>query len=381
MARLMWEDASMLTRIWGRLLVTISSLLLIVSSGFGQVGGSLPPAPVPVLPSTSPSVPILRVPPSPQPPPPPLPPPPPEGFYPVDDFARSSVSPATGIPSFGDDYLPPPGWFANIDLAVVAPVFKNQIKGDVLLPGKIVSTVAVPGTDLDWTFSPKIEVGYRFPLDLGSVLVGYRSMVSEGEETEADTLGNFGTLKSRLNFNQIDVDYRSMDFDVGGKWNLFWRLGARVATIYYDSAIDSNLITTLSGPGSYQARVSNNFVGVGPKAALEFNHCFTPKLSLYTNCEGAVLIGHVNQSYGETYDFPAVGGPFGGARDDSTTQAVPMLGINAGLRWTPVGPDILMFSLGYQYEYWWMLGRLGGANASNGDLESQGVYFRGQFRF
>src|SRR5262245_30628494 len=110
------------------LLVGWAVCLLLPALGFGQTGGQLPPAPVPVLPPSPP-------PPSPPPGPPPLPPP-----------AETIVpGPPVGPPTFGDDHLPPPGWFANIDLAVVAPRFKNQLSGVVTFPNGTRDRVEVPG--------------------------------------------------------------------------------------------------------------------------------------------------------------------------------------------------------------------------------------------
>ncbi len=359
-----------------RLTLTTATLLLLAGLASGQGTTTLPPpTPVPVVPAGPQLGPL-----------PPPPPPPPSGLVgPLpasivpDAYPAPSVSPATGVPSYGDQYMPPPGWFANIDFGLVHPSFKNHLQGQVPLPGGHTETVAVPGADLDWTFSPRVEIGYRLPLDLGSIILGYRSLVSEGKSDETDNLGNSGTLKSRLNLNQVDIDYRSMDFDVGGKWNLFWRLGVEFASIYYDSRTDAHLVSTLAGPGMFDARVSNNFLGAGPKAAVEMSRTlFTPRLCFFTNFQGAVLLGNIHQTYEETFNFPSLGRPFGGASDANTFQAVPTLGLQVGLSWTPLGPDALRLSLGYQYEYWWMLGRLGG---SRGELESQGVFFRTEFHF
>jgi hypothetical protein len=290
-----------------------------------------------------------------------------------------TISPTTGVPSFGDQYLPSAGWFFNVDIGVVAPRFKNQIQGSVPLSDGSVALVGVAGADLDWTVMPRLEVGYRLPLDLGSVLLGYRTLVSEGKEDLFDSAGNPATIKSRLNLNEVDLDYRSMDFDVGGKWLLFWRVGGRFTSAYYDSQLTSEMAKTLAGGAFLNARVTNNFVGGGPHAALEISHTFTPQFDFFANVDGAVLIGHVDQSYSESLTFGSGGAGIGGAATNSTTQAVPTLGIQLGVRWTPLGPDRVRFSLGYEYEYWWLIGQIGSGSA--GELESQGIFFRSELRF
>jgi hypothetical protein len=101
-------------------------------------------------------------------------------------------------------------------------------------------------------------------------------------------------------------------------------------------------------------------------------------LDFFGNVDGAVLIGHIHQSYEEVFSF-GNGTTIGGASNQSTTQAVPTLGVQVGMRWTPLGPDRVRLSVGYQYEYWWLIGQIGGG--STGELESQGFFFRSEFRF
>ena len=58
------------------------------------------------------------------------------------------------------------------------------------------------------------------------------------------------------------------------------------------------------------------------------------------------------------------------------TQSVEVLNLQAGVSYTPT--NYLRFSLGYEYEHWFSLGR---ADQSTGELTTQGIFLRGEFDF
>jgi hypothetical protein len=58
-----------------------------------------------------------------------------------------------------------------------------------------------------------------------------------------------------------------------------------------------------------------------------------------------------------------------------------MLTAELGLRWQPAfWPHTLVF-LGYQYEYWWNVGRLSLTDTSRGELSDQSILLRAEFNF
>jgi hypothetical protein len=160
-----------------------------------------------------------------------------------------------------------------------------------------------------------------------------------------------------------------------------WRVGLRVATAYYDTRANLDLIRPFPEmPGTFEARTSNNFWGLGPHAGLRrYRRLSIPGFSFYAGLEGAVLIGRVSQGFEEVFTGSFIaGGQMGAANRLSGTQAVPTLNFETGLCWTPPGHDRIRFTLGYQIENWWQLGKLADSQL---ELLDQGVFFRGEFMF
>jgi hypothetical protein len=257
-----------------------------------------------------------------------------------------------------------------VDIALVDPHIKNSLVSTVLIPGVGFRDVHAPGTELDWTGSPSVSVGYRFAQGCGEFVATYRSLVSDGTSTisDFDPLGG-ANLRSRLNLNSIDLDYVSREYSLGPWWELNWRAGVRLAAVYFDARADGLLV---------QERTSNNFLGAGPHLGLEVaRHLELPGLSVFANVETTFLLGHVQQNFEETFTLGNV--PVaGGAVSNPGSQAVPVLRVETGLAWAPGCDAHWRFRVGYLFEAWWYLGQIG---ASRADLSDQGVFFRTEFNF
>lgn len=369
----------------------LAAAALAVSAGAAAAQAQiLPPAPVPVSPPpAAPARPAALQPPRqapapdfPPPPPPsawrPTPPPTPVQYVPaappglVDNYPRL---PPHGEHANSTDFLMPPsqrpGFFGAIEVSVLAPHIGGRLAGGASVLG-VPQLVSLPNADLDWTGSPKLEIGYRIPDGGGELIVGYRSVVSEG----AGTLFGFDRsgaafLESRLNANLIDLDYHTGPLVLAPCWDVSFRAGAKVAAVYYD--------TRATGPVVGQ-RVSSNFVGAGPHAGLEVSRDLdlVPGLAAFGRLDGAVVFGEVSQSFEETM-LVNRRTLVGGASNHSEGQAVPVLTFLAGLSYTPQSTGRwIRFSGGYQFEQWW---GIGDAGSSTGDLRMQGLFFRGEFNF
>ena len=363
----------------------------------GAKAQDLPPSPVPVTqqpsgpvapaPSITPaqSTPVAPSPPVPVGPPmgpygplqpgllPPLPPPPPPGLYanPYQD---------TNGPLLRSDPLlvstQPPGLFAGIEADLVWPHIKNHITGPVNIDG-FTDTLHLPTASLDVTGSPVFILGYRFAQGFGEFTATYRSLVTEGSRNIADfdPLGD-GFFKSRLNLNVIDLDYGSQEIPLvtdapGQLWDLKFDIGARIAGVYFDS--------TASGFALRQ-QTSNNFFGAGPHVALEFYRYLKDfeGLALYGKVDTAVVIGRIHQNFRESFTLDGITG-VSGATSEHGTQAVPVLGIEAGLSWTPPHSwRWLRFTGGYTFQQWWDVGTIPGSSA---DLTFQGLFLRTELHF
>jgi hypothetical protein len=234
-----------------------------------------------------------------------------------------------------------------------------------------VDVVHVPNADLDWVGSPRIEVGYRLPEGYGEFLASFRSMVSEGTAVlpAFDVLGS-GFLRSRLNTNVLDLDYRSRELTPLPCWDLRWQAGIRIAALYFDSRATGLFL---------EQRTSNNFVGAGPHGGVEVARTLPlPGLALFGRLDGAVVVAGVEQDFEETQTF-GPGVVLGGATHLRRTVVSPVLSFQTGVSWTPPGnAHWLRFAFGYQFEHWWGIGDVGGSRA---DLTVQGLFFRGEFDF
>jgi len=286
----------------------------------------------------------------------------------------SSIPPPPVVPdpnfSIAPPAFEPPGLFASVELGLVGPHVKNRLSASVPFDGFLPDTVQVPNAPLDWTVSPRFELGYRLPQDFGEFLASFRFLVTQGSAIIPgfNVVGD-GLLHSRLNLNVLDLDYASREFALGPNWDMKWKVGARLANVFFDSRVDGLFV---------DQRTSNFFLGAGPHAGLDLGRRLGDSgLSLFTRSEGAVLIGRITQSFEETFFFND-GTPLGGATIQRQVQAVPLLSFQVGLGWTPPWSQDLRLALGYQFERWWYLGRVGDSRA---ELTVQGIFFRGEFRY
>lgn len=363
---------------------------------------TLPSAPVPVIADAPPGRATIET--SCQFPAPPGPYPgamPPTQFAPVPQLAPYTPYEDQNGPLLRGDPLldrpeAPPGWFAALEANVLGVHIKNRVTAPVLLefpralgvdyvlpgtgPIPITNQVQLPTAELEWAGAPRIELGYRFAQGFGEILVSYRSLVSTGQAilTGFDVDGSDGLLDSRLNMNVVDLDYASREYSLGPCWDMKCKVGARFASVYFDSRATGNVL---------EQRTSNDFRGAGPHLGLDLRRRFleVPGLGFYSRLEGAALLGEIKQSVEETFLFS--GAPFfmpagrlvGGGTTQRGSQAVPVVQLQVGLSWTPPwAGNWLQFVGGYEIENWWYLGQL---NASRAELLDQGVFFRAEWSF
>jgi hypothetical protein len=275
----------------------------------------------------------------------------------------------------------PPGWFAGVETEIVNAHVKNKLINTVTADGRAPDIVALPSAVLDWTAAPRFEVGYRLPAGFGEFLVAYRFLATSGSQDIAGADGP-GTLQSRLDLNMIDLDYASREFSLWPSCDLQWFLGLRVASVYFDSRAQEALAEAAAGSGIYEERVTDHYIGVGPHWGLELARRFDDYgLSLVGRIDSGLLLGRIRQGF---FEFTTAGpaGPLSfGDTVIASSQAVPMLNAQAGLGWKPPTLPALQFFLGYEYEYWWNVGRLSVTTFSRGEMSDQGIALRAEFHF
>jgi hypothetical protein len=299
--------------------------------------------------------------------------------YRLAPLTEADFTPLSGDPLLDEPCFPAPGCYAAVDVTALAPHFKNRIFGPVVFDPTFTGIVHVPGAPLDWTAAPRLELGYRLPRGYGEFLLSYKSVVSEGSETLGPKDGN-AWLHSRLNVNQVNFDYANYHALAPG-WDMRWRVGVQLDAAFYDTRALQPLdlgdgTTLLDGQ-----RVATNFVGAGPHAGLEIwrQLRWVPGLALYLDFEGAAPLGELRNSFEQVFFEPGVGA-LGAATRRRTTQALGILGFEAGVSWSPPGWRSTRFTLGYHLDQWYSLGR-DDDTGSMGSLTEHGIFFRLQFNF
>jgi major outer membrane protein len=265
-----------------------------------------------------------------------------------------------------------PGWLFGAELDILAPHIKNHLSQSVSFDGFTPDTVHLPTAPLDWAGVPKFELGYRFDEGWGAFLLSYRFLITEGTAILPgfDLDGSDVPLRSRLNMNVVDLDYVSRELNIGSRWEMQWRVGVRLANVFFDSQAEGYFL---------EQKTSNYFFGAGPHAGLDLVRPLDfGGLSLFGRLELAAPIGQVHQAFEEAF-VAQDGSIVGGATDVRSTQAVPTLGLQLGLSWAPRWRNHLCcYTFGYTFEEWWNLGDVAGSSAS---LTTQGFFFRGEFNF
>jgi hypothetical protein len=299
-------------------------------------------------------------------PPPPAPPPvaPPGPIVPDVPFADP------GAEGWGP-YGPPsgvPALFWGVDLAFLAPAVKDRVAATVTFDHGPTRTFALPFTELGWTISPRFEVGYRLPDALGFFAFNYRFLSADGSEMLSNRSGDF-LLQSRLDLNVFDFDYGVAPIRFAPRWVLLPRVGLRMADVFFDSR--------LTGDGLSQ-QIGNNYFGAGPHVRAEVQrHLFIPGLALFGQIDGAFLVGQIRQHFREQAQIR--GASFDTDYLFRQTQSVPVLGLQAGMLYTPDAWQRVHFRFGYQFERYFEVGRImdsfpGATDTSNGQVTAQGLF-------
>jgi hypothetical protein len=270
--------------------------------------------------------------------------------------------------------LPPPGWFTDVDLGVVIPHVKNHLTNQVQLAGATgPDTVQVGAAPLDWTVLPRFEVGYRLPSGFGACALSYRFLGTQGTGT---TLGMDGpaALKSRLDLNEVSLDYISDETSLWPNWDMRWRVGLRLAFIYFDSRAEESQALAAAGSGIFAQRDSNWFGGAGLHAGLELGRQIDGTgLAFVMRGDFGLYLARIQQGF-----FEESTDGLAAQTRNSGSQGVPQMQLFFGLRWQPPRWRAADFSVGYQYEHWWDLGKL---RDSTAELSEQGLALRAEFRF
>jgi hypothetical protein len=278
--------------------------------------------------------------------------------------------------------LPPPGWFAGLDLGIVGPHVKNRLTDFVTIDGRPPDTVHLPTAPLDWTVAPRVELGYRLLSGFGGFALAYRFFGTDGSES---VLGPDGpaNLRSRLDVNVVDWDYVSWEMSLWPNWGMKWWFGLRMANVYFDSQQNESFAAAAAGSGVFATRTTDHYLGWGPHYGLELTRQWDGTgLALVYRADGATLLGRTQQNFLEESTLLGPDGQLlSGKAHESNPQTVPIAYLFLSVRWQPPRFPNLNVSAGYEYEYWWNVARISTTTFSRGELSDQGVLLRAEFNY
>lgn len=339
----------------------------------------LPASPVPTYPTPDAGLPAAPPPATEALPPPVLTPPttltppptmtPPLAPYPVQTGPIAVTQPLPPPPPPGTQ---PPGWFADVELSILAPRLTSSVTGNVNVSGLFTDTVQLPNANLDWTVAPRFILGYRMCDGNGEISVAYQSVATSGTATLPgfDIDGSTGMLKTRLDMNVVDIDYGSPEYRFFSSWTTKWSAGVRIADVFFDS----------HAVGYYlDQRSSNEYAGAGPHLGLSLWRTFgSSDLSFYGHVDGSVLFGDIRQEFDESITFPD-GTVIGGTTITHHDRTVPVVNGEVGLSWAPrYSRHAFRLTGGYQFNEWWDVGQ---SNGNQANVMLQGIFLRGQWSF
>src|SRR6516162_6142828 len=109
-------------------------------------------------------------------------------------------------PILDDSPVASPGFFTNVELFFLRPHLNSHLSDGFPVSPTQVDTVNMQiSGPLGTTVSPRFEVGYRLPEQLGEFLLGYRFETFQRNSIPADDVAE----RDRFAMNLIDLDWGS----------------------------------------------------------------------------------------------------------------------------------------------------------------------------
>jgi hypothetical protein len=272
------------------------------------------------------------------------------------------VAPAVDLerPFFQQDRIldPPqwqrPGWFANVDVAVIKPHVTNDMLEQVTTGSGKMFTVQPGSAHLNWTAAPRIEVGYRLPSGFGEISLSDRYFQTQGTGL---VLGPDGPATRTTHFlvNFSDLDYATREYTPFDNWSLRFRGGLRAAQTYFSSRVDQPFLQAAAGSTLVSQGASNRTTAFGFHFGVESQRRLArPGLSLINSIDIANLFTREKQSFFATTTMPVPGGGFdSGTVVDTALQSVPVLTVQVGLNYRPARLRNSSLYFGYYGQFWY----------------------------
>jgi hypothetical protein len=242
----------------------------------------------------------------------------------------------TADPLLDPPSLPAPGWFAAADIVLTAPYVTNKLTATVQIGDRAPDTVQLPSPHLDWTVSPRVEVGYRLPSGFGGFAFAYRFLASDATGAFSGLDGP-ASVTSRLDVQVFDFDYISHEISLWPHWDMTWWFGGRLANVYFDSQAEEPLAEALAGSNIFARRTTDRYIGFGPHSGLGLQRRLDEwGLAVVGRLDGWIGLGDIRQGFFEESTLLGPDGlPLSGQTHIRSMQAVPLLTTQVGLSWQP----------------------------------------------
>jgi hypothetical protein len=273
-----------------------------------------------------------------------------------------------------------PGWFGDVDIGILKPHLVNQLTLPVTFPDGSTTKVGVDASHLDWTVSPRVEVGYRLPSGFGGIAVSYRFLSSQGSDAVIGADGP-ATLHSRLDYHIGDVDWVSNEYTPWHVCDMRVRFGLRYFNSYFDSQATEPFAEAAAGTTIFQQRTTDHVWVLGPHAGVDLRRRLDFwGLAVLGRLDLSEGWGRISQRYFASSTTSASGAPQSAQATIGTSDVVPIPKASLGLSWQPAAfPGASLF-VGAQIDYFWNTGRTGNFTTFGYFFDS-GVVLQAAFNF
>lgn len=257
--------------------------------------------------------------------------------------------------------------FFDKEFDFLKPHLKAALSHTVTLSDGAQTLVQPPTAQVRWTEAPRLECGWFLLPDRSFLAVSWRGFADDGRQLAANPQGTLFDLRSRLDLNQIALDYGTVPYSYAPRWFVSGRIGMAAADVFFDNKA-VNAVQSLYA--------SNNYLGAGPHLRFDLWHDFNllPEVSFFAQPDLMVLVGQIHQRFVQNYLLPQVSS-VQGSFVQRTTQTVPVFTLRTGLSYKPSRWEHVRFLLGYEFEEWWGVGDAHGSS-SRGQLSTNGVFVR-----
>jgi hypothetical protein len=270
------------------------------------------------------------------------------------------------------------GPYFNVETNIAFPHLRNQLIVPVTISPTQTDLIQFPGNRLDPTIAPRFEVGYRLPDGWGGLQLAYSFELASGSNSLFSDQGSLAQ-HGRLDVNIVEFDYVSREFSLDPHWEMRWAVGAQAMSFFFDSGV--NFLSPGTTPGTVLSQTeANSTVVYGGHALLDLSwRAPVPGLALVGRLKVADSFGRIRQTGTEQMQSPFGDGTVALFRSTTATSVTVASGSAMfGLSYTVPDWNHSRFLLGYEYEVFFDIGRLGDGR---GQLENQALFLRAELNF